>query len=63
MTLFEDLSIATTAHNNAKMSADMLQSFEAHVGRVKEIVVVDDHSDPPLTNPPCSSPNGGGICI
>jgi hypothetical protein len=56
MSRFEDLTIATTAHNNAKMSADMLQSFEAHVGQVKEIVVVDDHSNTPLTSPVCLSP-------
>jgi GT2 family glycosyltransferase len=56
MNRFDDLTIATTAHNNAKMSADMLRSFETHVGQVKEIVVVDDHSDPALTSPACLSP-------
>ena len=56
MTRFDDLTIATTVHNNAAMGADMLRSFEAHIGEVKEIVVVDDHSDLPLTGPPSFSP-------
>lgn len=56
MTRFDDLTIATTVHNNVATSADMLRSFEAHIGQVKEIVVVDDHSDPPLTSPTCLSP-------
>ena len=55
MTRFDDLTIATTAHNNAKMSAEMLQSFEAHLGQVREIVMVDDHSNPPLSGPACLS--------
>jgi GT2 family glycosyltransferase len=56
MIRFNELTIATTVHNNAAMSADMLRSFEAHIGQVKEIVVLDDHSDLPLTIPACLSP-------
>ena len=56
MTRFDDLTIATTAHNNARMCAEMLQSFEEHVGQVAEIVIVDDRSEPPLTSPLSSSP-------
>lgn len=47
MKYFEDLSIATTVHNNSAMSAAMLASFTEHVGRAAEIIVVDDASDPP----------------
>jgi N-acetylglucosaminyl-diphospho-decaprenol L-rhamnosyltransferase len=46
---FHDLSIATTVHNNAAMSAAMLKSFVEHVGMVAEIVVVDDGSTPAHT--------------
>lgn len=44
MNYFDDLSIATTVHNNAGMSAAMLKSFAEHVGSVAEIIVVDDGS-------------------
>jgi GT2 family glycosyltransferase len=53
---FEELTIATTAHNNAKMCTEMLQSFEACVGQVAEIIVVDDGSEEPLTLPEFSVP-------
>lgn len=43
---FDDLSIATTAHNNAAMSAAMLRSFTGQIGSVAEIVIVDDGSAP-----------------
>lgn len=51
MNHFDDLSIATTAHNNTAMSAAMLQSFVEHIGSVAEIVVVDDGSAPSYQPP------------
>src|SRR5689334_6991111 len=48
MNSFDDLSIATTAHNNAAMSSAMLRSFADNVGAVREIVVVDDASVSPI---------------
>lgn len=51
MIRFEDLTVATTIHNNAEMSAVMLQSFETNVGRPNEIIVVDDGSCPAITAP------------
>lgn len=51
MNRFDDLTLATTVHNNAAMSAAMLQSFAAIVGSVAEIVVVDDASTQPLVPP------------
>ena len=56
MTRFDDLTIATTAHNNAQMCVEMLQSFEANLGQVCENIVVDDNSQPPVQSPLCSSP-------
>ena len=56
MTRFEDLTLATTAHNNAKISVEMLRSFEANLGRAEEIVVVDDGSKEPYTAPVLSAP-------
>jgi GT2 family glycosyltransferase len=56
MTLFDDLTLATTAHQNARMCLEMLRSFESSVGRVSEIIVVDDRSEPPVTLPQFSSP-------
>jgi GT2 family glycosyltransferase len=56
MMRFEELTLATTAHNNATMCAEMLHSFEANLGQALEIVLVDDHSDVPVVAPPCSSP-------
>src|SRR5436305_4289432 len=44
MTEFADLTLATTAHNNEQMSAAMLRSFEANLGAVAEVVIVDDGS-------------------
>lgn len=54
--LFDDLTIATTAHNNVEMCAAMLHSFEANLGQVSEIIVVDDRSESPVSVPLCSSP-------
>ncbi len=45
---FEDLTLATTVHNNAAISSEMLKSFEEHLGTVREIVVVDDGSVTPV---------------
>ncbi len=56
MTRFDDLTIATTAHNNSAMGAEMLRSFEANLGEVTEIVLVDDRSEPAVGPPPCRSP-------
>lgn len=56
MTGFDDLTLATTAHNNAEMSVAMLRSFEEHVGRAAEVVVVDDASNLPYLAPALTSP-------
>jgi len=45
MNHFGDLTLATTVHNNAAMSSDMLRSFAENVGTVAETVIVDDASD------------------
>jgi N-acetylglucosaminyl-diphospho-decaprenol L-rhamnosyltransferase len=55
MRQFADLSIATTTHNNYQMLADMLRSFETHLGTVDKIVIVDDGSRRPSALPPVSS--------
>jgi GT2 family glycosyltransferase len=55
MTRFHDLTLVTTTHNNARMSADMLQSFETNLGTVDKIVIVDDGSNQPCPLPPVSS--------
>lgn len=55
MTRFHDLTLVTTTHNNARMSADMLQSFETNLGTVDKIVIVDDGSNQPCALPPVSS--------
>ncbi|HEV2804044.1 MAG TPA: glycosyltransferase [Chthoniobacterales bacterium] len=55
MRQFADLSIATTTHNNYQMLADMLRSFETHLGTVDKIVIVDDGSRRPCALPPVSS--------
>jgi N-acetylglucosaminyl-diphospho-decaprenol L-rhamnosyltransferase len=47
MRSFDDLTLATTVHNNADMCAAMLRSFEANVGLVAEIILVDDGSESP----------------
>jgi len=54
--IFEDLTVATTVHNNAALSLEMLKSFEEHVGGVHEIVIVDDGSGAPISAPACKSP-------
>lgn len=51
MNHFNDLSIATTVHDNAAMSAAMLNSFAENVGSVAEIVIVDDGSTVAFTPP------------
>ena len=56
MKTYPDLTIATTVHNNAEMSAAMLSSFEANLGHVAEIVVVDDASKEPWLQPKSESP-------
>lgn len=56
MTHLRDLTIATTAHNNAQMSAAMLHSFESNLGTVEEVVVVDDASAQPYQPPKLASP-------
>jgi GT2 family glycosyltransferase len=56
MTRFDDLTIASTAHNNEQTSAQMLRSFEANLGTVVEVVVVDDGSTEPYRTPELSSP-------
>jgi GT2 family glycosyltransferase len=56
MTQFDDLTIATTAHNNEQTSALMLRSFETNLGTVAEIIVVDDGSRDPYRAPTSSSP-------
>jgi N-acetylglucosaminyl-diphospho-decaprenol L-rhamnosyltransferase len=55
VTHFSDLTLATTMHNNARMSAAMLESFEMHLGTVDKIVIVDDGSSRPCHLPPVSS--------
>ena len=56
MTHFADLTLATTTHNNAAMSAAMLESFDTNVGTVDKVVIVDDGSSRPCPMPPVSSP-------
>ncbi|MDD4932601.1 MAG: glycosyltransferase [Methylacidiphilaceae bacterium] len=58
MRRWEDLSLATTVHHNAAISARMLSSFEEHVGEAAEIVLVDDASARPFAEspPPLRSP-------
>ena len=69
MNVFEDLTLATTAHNNPEMSLAMLRSFAENVGSPAEIVIVDDGSVPPMTKPDLVSParlvrkeNAVGFC-
>jgi GT2 family glycosyltransferase len=56
VTRYPDLTLATTAHNNAGMSVEMLRSFEANVGCAQEIVVVDDASKTPFPAPSLQAP-------
>lgn len=55
MTHFADLTLVTTTHNNYPMLADMLRSFETHLGTVDKIVILDDGSSRPCRLPPVSS--------
>ncbi|PZR73906.1 MAG: hypothetical protein DLM73_09415 [Chthoniobacterales bacterium] len=52
---FNELTLATTAHNNDQLSADMLRSFESNLGTPEEIVLVDDASTKPYAVPPVSA--------
>jgi GT2 family glycosyltransferase len=56
MMRFADLTLTTTAHNNEETSAEMLRSFEANLGTVEEVVVVDDGSNRPYRAPSLSNP-------
>jgi GT2 family glycosyltransferase len=56
MKRFDDLTIATTVHNNFEMSAAMLSSFEANVGLAAEISLVDDASSPSRPLPSTVAP-------
>ena len=56
MSQFDDLTLATTTHNNEQMSAGMLRSFEANFGTLAEIVVVDDASAQTYRAPALNSP-------
>ena len=56
MTRYPDLTLATTAHNNEKLSADMLRSFEANIGLAEEIIIVDDASKTPSAIPNVQTP-------
>jgi len=56
MNRFEDLTLVTTAHNNAEMCVAMLKSFEENVGCAAELVVVDDASSAPLSLPVLTAP-------
>ena len=55
MTHLNDLTLATTTHNNAQTLAAMLDSFETNLGTVDKIVIVDDGSSRPCGLPPVSS--------
>lgn len=57
MTRFEDLTLATTVHDNADMCAAMLRSFEANLGTVSEIIIVDDGSASSLPVPSLAAPS------
>jgi GT2 family glycosyltransferase len=56
MTRFDDLTLATTVHNNTDMSVAMLRSFEANVGSAAEVIVLDDGSVWPVSIPQLASP-------
>ncbi len=56
MNFFQDLSIATTAHNNETMSSAMLKSFADNIGGVREIILVDDASSPSIAAVSGASP-------
>jgi GT2 family glycosyltransferase len=53
---FADLTLVTTIHNNARMSAAMLESFEKNLGTADKIVILDDGSSVACRLPPVSSP-------
>lgn len=56
MMRYPDLTLATTAHNNEKTSAEMLHSFQANIGCAGQIIVVDDASKNPYTAPSLQAP-------
>ncbi|MFN2542848.1 MAG: glycosyltransferase family 2 protein [Chthoniobacterales bacterium] len=53
---FDDLTLATTVHNNVGLCVAMLRSFDANVGSVAGIIVVDDASAMPPQFPSFNSP-------
>jgi N-acetylglucosaminyl-diphospho-decaprenol L-rhamnosyltransferase len=53
---FAELTLVTTIHNNARMSAAMLESFERNLGTADKIVILDDGSSVACRLPPVSSP-------
>lgn len=53
---FDDLTLATTVHNNVAMCVGMLRSFEESVGAAAGIIVVDDASELPPHFPSFSAP-------
>ena len=63
MNRFEQLSVATTVHNNGEMCLAMLRSFEECVGEVAEIVIVDDSSAVPLSPSAFRSPVNGSAPV
>jgi len=56
MMRYQNLTIATTAHNNQKMSAEMLCSFQANIGSAAGIGVVDDASRNSYAPPDSETP-------
>jgi N-acetylglucosaminyl-diphospho-decaprenol L-rhamnosyltransferase len=56
MRRFDDLTLATTLHNNVGMCVAMLRSFETNVGAAGGIIVVDDASEMPPQFPSFNSP-------
>jgi N-acetylglucosaminyl-diphospho-decaprenol L-rhamnosyltransferase len=56
MKRFDDLTLATTVHDNVGMCVDMLRSFETNVGSAAGIIAVDDASEFPPQFPSFDSP-------
>jgi GT2 family glycosyltransferase len=53
---FDDLTLATTVHNNVGMCVAMLRSFETNLGAAAGIIVVDDASEMPPQFPSFNFP-------
>ena len=53
---FDDLTLATTVHDNVGMCVAMLRSFENNLGGVAGVIVVDDASEMPPQFPSFNSP-------